>query len=111
MKSIERRTANGTLWNRAAGVDSRWRQHAGWSTPGQYGKRREANIFKGNPISVSKAFFRMLYFSAIVLTTVGFGDIVPMTLLARSFVAIQAIFGIMLAGLFLNAIAHRASRS
>jgi len=65
--------------------------------------------WQGNPIAVSKAFPRMMYFSAMVLTTVGFGDIVPMTPLARLCVAAQAIIGIMLAGLFLNAIAHRAS--
>lgn len=64
---------------------------------------------KGNPIAISSAFPRMLYFSAIVITTVGFGDIVPMTSSARFLVALQAILGVSLAGLFLNALAHRAS--
>jgi hypothetical protein len=52
----------------------------------------------------------MLYFSAIVISTVGFGDIVPMTPIARFLVAVQAILGVSLAGLFLNALAHRASK-
>jgi Ion channel len=69
------------------------------------------NGLQGNPIAVSKAFPRMLYFSAIVITTVGFGDIVPMTPVARLCVALQAVFGVTLAGVFLTAIAYRASHS
>lgn len=65
---------------------------------------------QGNPIAASWAFSRMLYFSAVVITTVGFGDIVPMTPFARICVALQAIVGVTLAGLFLNAIAYRASQ-
>ena len=65
---------------------------------------------QGNPIAANWAFSRMLYFSAVVITTVGFGDIVPMTPLARICVALQAIVGVTLAGLFLNAIAYRASQ-
>jgi hypothetical protein len=65
---------------------------------------------EGNPTAVSQGFPRMLYFSAIVITTVGFGDIVPMIPEARLTVGIQALFGIILAGLFLNAVAHRAAK-
>jgi hypothetical protein len=65
---------------------------------------------QGNPIAVSWAFPRMLYFTAIVATTVGFGDIVPMTPTARFTVAMQAVLSIAVAGLFLNAVAFRASR-
>jgi hypothetical protein len=67
------------------------------------------NGLQGDPIALSNALPRMLYFSAIVTTTVGFGDIVPMTTMARLFVAIQAVLGISVAGLFLTAIAFRAS--
>jgi hypothetical protein len=66
---------------------------------------------QGNPTSVSSAFPRMLYFSAIVITTVGFGDILPLTPMARFFVAIQAVLGVSVAGLFRNALAYRASKS
>jgi hypothetical protein len=64
----------------------------------------------GDALSVSDSFWRMLYFSAVVITTVGFGDIVPMTGPARSLVATEALAGIVLAGFFLNAIAFRAAR-
>jgi hypothetical protein len=52
----------------------------------------------------------MLYFSAIVMTTVGFGDIVPLSPMARLAVGLQAVLGVTLFGLFLNAAAHRASK-
>jgi voltage-gated potassium channel Kch len=53
----------------------------------------------------------MVYFSATTITTVGFGDIVPLSSLARLVVGIEAVTGWVLAGLFLNAIAWRASRA
>lgn len=64
---------------------------------------------EGDALSISGSFPRMLYFSAMVITTVGFGDIVPMRGLARFLVTMEAIFGVSLAGLFINAIAYRAS--
>jgi Ion channel len=62
---------------------------------------------QGNPIHVSGGFFRMLYFSATVITTIGFGDIVPMTPLARLFVALEGMSGVVIAGLFVS-VAQRA---
>jgi hypothetical protein len=49
---------------------------------------------------------RMLYLSAMTVTTVGYGDIVPLTDMARMAVSSEAIFGLVLIGLFLNALAH-----
>ena len=49
---------------------------------------------------------RTLYLSAVTITTVGYGDIVPLTDLARAAVATEAITGIILIGLFLNALAY-----
>jgi Ion channel len=66
--------------------------------------------YKGNPRLVSDSYFRMLYFSAIVMTTVGFGDIVPLTPMARLATGLQAVFGVALFGLFLNSIAYRAGQ-
>jgi hypothetical protein len=64
----------------------------------------------GDPGAVGGQESRMLYLSSVVLTTLGLGDIVPMTDHARGFVAAEAIWGIAFAGLFLNAVAYRASR-
>jgi hypothetical protein len=53
-----------------------------------------------------RTFGRMLYLSAVTVTTVGYGDIVPLTDIARFTVSCEAIAGIVLIGLFLNALAH-----
>jgi len=55
-------------------------------------------------------FGRMLYFSASTVTTAGFGDILPLTGLARFFTTAEAILGIVAIGLFLNSLAGEASR-
>jgi hypothetical protein len=66
--------------------------------------------FKGDPKLVSDSYPRMLYFSAIVMTTVGFGDIVPLSPMARLATGLQAVLGVTLFGFFLNAIAYRAGQ-
>jgi hypothetical protein len=65
---------------------------------------------KGDPTRIGESFWRMAYFSAIVITTIGFGDIVPITPVARLIVAFEGILGIILAGLFLNALMQRPAK-
>jgi len=67
--------------------------------------------WSGDPKGLSGFWWRMLYFSATTITTVGFGDIVPITTTARAFTAIEAIAGWLLAGLFLNSLASRIARN
>ena len=55
----------------------------------------------GDPMRISESFVRMLYFSVTVITIIGFGDIVPMTPIARLTVAIEGMLGVVLAGLSL----------
>ena len=38
-------------------------------------------------------FFQMWYFSMVTLTTLGYGDIAPVSMIARSFVVMEAIMG------------------
>lgn len=57
--------------------------------------------------SVTHNYLRMFYFSAITITTVGFGDILPISGLARTCVAVEAILGIVLIGFFINAVGLR----
>jgi Ion channel len=64
---------------------------------------------RGDASSFSGQFWRMTYFSAVVITTLGLGDIVPITWQSRMLVALEAVAGIILAGLFLNALAYRVS--
>lgn len=65
----------------------------------------------GFPSGASGNFARMLYLSAITITTVGFGDIVPLTNTARLLVASEAILGIIVIGFFLNAVTRGRSDS
>ena len=48
----------------------------------------------------------MLYLSAVTITTVGYGDIVPLTTISRVLVGIEAVLGIVLIRLFLNALSY-----
>ena len=47
------------------------------------------------PLSGEKAFQTMLYFSSITLTTVGFGDVLPVHSFARSLVCLEAFIGVL----------------
>jgi Ion channel len=52
-------------------------------------------------------YVTMCYFSAVTITTLGFGDITPATPGARTLTGVLAVFGVVLVGLFLNAIAQK----
>lgn len=69
--------------------------------------RRHQSGVRGDPLAISGTFDRMLYFSVVTITTLGFGDIVPVTANARRLVALEAVVGVVLVGLFLNAIGRR----
>jgi len=62
-----------------------------------------ASATSGQPKSSIDNLFRMFYLSAVTITTTGYGDIVPLTNLARLLVALEAFWGITIIGLFLNA--------
>jgi ion channel len=51
------------------------------------------------------AFFRLLYFSFTTLTTVGYGDITPVTDQARSFVMIEEFAGVFFVGILIARLA------
>ncbi|WP_295675551.1 potassium channel family protein [uncultured Mucilaginibacter sp.] len=51
-----------------------------------------------------------LYFSTITITTVGYGDISPISIPAQIAVTLQPILGLFLVGFFLNALAQRQSQ-
>lgn len=52
-------------------------------------------------------FFEAMYFSAITVTTTGFGDVTPTNTFTRAFVMVEAVIGVVLIGLFLNAINYQ----
>jgi hypothetical protein len=66
--------------------------------------RAYAEGAQGVGSTTSGNFVRMVYLSACTISTLGYGDIVPMTTTSRLLVSIEAILGIVLIGLFLNAL-------
>ena len=63
-----------------------------------------SQLYSSDPTFGGGAWRRMLYFSAVTITTLGFGDITPTSDWARLFVASEGVLGIVFAGLFLNAL-------
>jgi len=61
----------------------------------------------GFPYYSSGNYERMLYLSAMIITTVGSGDILPVSRRARLAVSVEAVFGIIVIGLFLNSLAAK----
>jgi hypothetical protein len=55
----------------------------------------------GDPLSQTRQFVRMLYFSATAATTVGFGDITAVTETARVWVTVEVVIEVVLIGIFL----------
>lgn len=51
-------------------------------------------------------FLDALYFSVETITTLGFGDLYPSNSVGKLLVVIESLLGIIVLGLFLNAIAH-----
>ena len=55
-------------------------------------------------------WWECLYFSMVTITTLGFGDIAPITTLGRLLVAIETVSGVLFIGLFLNALSLQQSK-
>lgn len=55
-------------------------------------------------------FARMLYLSTVTITTLGFGDIVPITDFARLLIGLESILGVVILSLFINALFHEIVR-
>lgn len=67
-------------------------------------------VYGLNGMSFSKDFWNMFYLSAITITTLGFGDFVPITKTARLWVSSEAILGVILIGLFLNSLSKNITK-
>jgi hypothetical protein len=66
---------------------------------------------QGDPNAFSNSTIRMTYFSATTITTLGLGDIAPITDISRLLVATEAVLGLIVIGLFLNALGSKYLRS
>lgn len=65
---------------------------------------------KGYGSAIDGNFVRMFYLSSATITTLGYGDIVPITTTARVLVAVEAILGIVVIGLFLNSLSFERTQ-
>jgi hypothetical protein len=65
---------------------------------------------QGFPSYSSGNYERMLYFSAMTITTMGMGDIVPISTRSRISVTIEAVLGLILIGLYLNSLARNIKK-
>jgi hypothetical protein len=65
---------------------------------------------RGFPSAASNEIARFVYLSAMTITTVGYGDIVPLTDRARLWTAFEAVYGVVVAGIFLASLATQARR-
>ncbi len=73
--------------------------------PGLYRALQELGAAtEGTPLSISDNFLRMFYLSAATATTVGYGDIVPLSATSRMLVSLEGILGITLIGFFINSV-------
>lgn len=64
----------------------------------------------GNPGYISNNFSRMLYFSVVTITTLGYGDIVPLTEKTRLLVGLESTLGVLVVGLFFNSLANQIKK-
>jgi hypothetical protein len=69
------------------------------------------NGMRGFPASSSGTPWRMLYLSATTITTLGLGDILPISDTARVFVGLESFLGVVLIGLFLNSLSSEIQRN
>lgn len=65
------------------------------------------HLLAGRPAASQRDFRRMVYLSVVTITTLGFGDVVPITPHARDLVTAEAFLGPILLGLFLAAVGER----
>jgi hypothetical protein len=63
------------------------------------------NSLQGDPSQASGNWMRLLYFSSTTLTTLGLGDITPVSSEARLWVWLEAVAGLVVIGLFLASLA------
>lgn len=69
-----------------------------------------AGALTGEPLDASGSWLRLAYLSVVTATTLGFGDITPVSSDARFAVGLEAVLGVVLIGFFLNAVARKALR-
>lgn len=68
------------------------------------------SIFNLQDDSICNTLFKCIYFSVTTITTLGYGDLYPITTCARILVMTETILGMVVIGLFLNSVAFLKSK-
>ena len=72
--------------------------------------RNSASLLRGEPPGESFGFWRMMYVSGVILSTIGFGDFVPVTDPSRFLVLVEGFAGVLTLGMFLFSLGEAANR-
>lgn len=62
------------------------------------------------PLTFGAWFWESLYFSVVTITTLGFGDMYPVTAGAKIIVVMESLAGVVAIGFFLNAIGYQRAK-
>ncbi|MFA5352389.1 MAG: potassium channel family protein, partial [Candidatus Gracilibacteria bacterium] len=54
------------------------------------------------------SFFDYFYFSIVTFTTLGYGDIVPVTIIEKIIVGVEVLLGFTMLGIFINLIKQKS---
>jgi hypothetical protein len=66
-------------------------------------------FFAQTALGLPESWQDSIYLSIVTITTLGFGDITPCTEMGKLVVSSEPLFGVVLLGLFLNALSHARS--
>jgi len=80
------------------------------SIPRKLYRKINSFVYGVNGYSFRDDYWSLFYLSTVTITTLGFGDIVPITRTGRLLVSSEAILGVIIIGLFLNALTRRKSK-
>lgn len=67
-------------------------------------------VIQGDLSKVGADFWRMVYLSAVTITTLGYGDLTPLTTPTRLLLSSEAVLGIVIIGSFINAGSKRRNK-
>ncbi|WP_072060699.1 potassium channel family protein [Clostridium novyi] len=66
-------------------------------------------LSNNRPLWNLDTYLRMIYLSCVTITTLGFGDIVPLTNITRLLISLESILGIVIIGLAVNTMFNKIS--
>ena len=69
-----------------------------------------ATLVKETNILINRTFIECIYFSTVTITTLGYGDILPINDLGKIIALTESILGITVIGLFLNSLSSNQNK-